>query len=183
MCLLLRERARRARHRARGRAHEPHAAQPAANEPPSARGECGTRPATILAGRQASSAAHGTAFLVSGLSVNMSAAELADAIQTGAEGADGSTLDDLGMEAKVTLATAADDSQYWALRFTGAVADKRGLIEEADGGVVFLDEIGEMLQTMRVRLLRFLQEREVRPVPAGLLLPPQRGRGAGAAAA
>ena len=67
--------------------------------------------------------------------------------------------------------------------FTGAVADKRGLIEEADGGVVFLDEIGEMLQTMRVRLLRFLQEREVRPVPAGLLLPHQRGRGAGAAAA
>ena len=67
--------------------------------------------------------------------------------------------------------------------FTGAVADKRGLIEEADGGVVFLDKIGEMLQTMRVRLLRFLQEREVRPVPAGLLLPPQRGRGAGAAAA
>ena len=67
--------------------------------------------------------------------------------------------------------------------FTGAVADKRGLIEEADGGVVFLDEIGEMLQTMRVRLLRFLQEREVRPFPAGPLLPPQRGRGAGAAAA
>jgi DNA-binding NtrC family response regulator len=48
--------------------------------------------------------------------------------------------------------------------FTGAVADKRGLFEEARGGTLFLDEIGEMAPPLQVRLLRTLESGEVRPV-------------------
>ena len=48
--------------------------------------------------------------------------------------------------------------------FTGADKDKKGLIEAADGGTVFLDEIGEMAPTMQVKLLRVLQERKFRRV-------------------
>ena len=48
--------------------------------------------------------------------------------------------------------------------FTGAVADKRGLFEEADGGTLFLDEVGEMSTAMQVKLLRVLQEGTFRPV-------------------
>jgi DNA-binding NtrC family response regulator len=50
--------------------------------------------------------------------------------------------------------------------FTGAVADKKGLFEEARGGTIFLDEIGEMSPALQVRLLRTLELGEVRPVGA-----------------
>ena len=48
--------------------------------------------------------------------------------------------------------------------FTGAIADKKGLFEIADGGTIFLDEIGEMSLPMQVKLLRVLQEGQFRPV-------------------
>ena len=48
--------------------------------------------------------------------------------------------------------------------FTGADANKKGLIEVADKGTIFLDEIGEMSPTMQVKLLRVLQERKYRRV-------------------
>jgi DNA-binding NtrC family response regulator len=48
--------------------------------------------------------------------------------------------------------------------FTGAISDKKGLFEEATGGTIFLDEIGETSPSFQVRLLRVLQEQEVRRV-------------------
>jgi two-component system response regulator AtoC len=48
--------------------------------------------------------------------------------------------------------------------FTGADRDRRGLWEEADGGTVFLDEITETTQSFQVKLLRVLQQREIRRV-------------------
>jgi two-component system response regulator HupR/HoxA len=50
--------------------------------------------------------------------------------------------------------------------FTGATGERRGLFAEADGGTIFLDEIGEMSAASQLRLLRVLQEGEVRPLGA-----------------
>ena len=48
--------------------------------------------------------------------------------------------------------------------FTGAVAAKKGLFEVADGGSIFLDEIGDLRPEIQVRLLRVIQEREFTPL-------------------
>ena len=48
--------------------------------------------------------------------------------------------------------------------FTGAQTDKKGLFEEANGGTLFLDEIGDITPGLQVKLLRVLQEGEIKPV-------------------
>src|SRR5712691_3521237 len=50
--------------------------------------------------------------------------------------------------------------------FTGANTNRKGLLEAANSGTIFLDEIGEMSPAMQVKLLRVLQERKLRPVGA-----------------
>src|SRR4029079_13325576 len=48
--------------------------------------------------------------------------------------------------------------------FTGAVADKEGLVQSAEGGTLFLDEVADLPLHMQVKLLRVIQEKSVRPI-------------------
>ena len=48
--------------------------------------------------------------------------------------------------------------------FTGALADRKGLLEEANGGTLFMDEISNLPQDMQSKLLRVLQDQEIRPI-------------------
>src|SRR5258708_26217024 len=63
--------------------------------------------------------------------------------------------------------------------FTGALKAKPGQIEEAAGGVLFLDEVGEMTPTAQAKFLRVLQEREFKRLGGNRVLNRSRSRAAG----
>jgi two-component system NtrC family response regulator len=54
--------------------------------------------------------------------------------------------------------------------FTGAVSDKKGLIESAENGTLFLDEIGDMPKNLQVKLLRFIEDQKYQPLGSTVLL-------------
>jgi two-component system response regulator PilR (NtrC family) len=61
------------------------------------------------------------------------------------------------------------ESEFFGHRkgsFTGAISDKKGLVQSADSGTLFLDEIADLPLAMQVKLLRVIQEKTVRPVGA-----------------
>jgi two-component system response regulator PilR (NtrC family) len=55
--------------------------------------------------------------------------------------------------------------------FTGAVADKKGLVQTAEGGTLFLDEVADLPLHMQVKLLRLIQEKTIRPIGEARELP------------
>jgi len=66
------------------------------------------------------------------------------------------------------------ESEFFGHRkgsFTGAVSDKQGLFQAADGGTLFLDEIADLPLPMQVKLLRVIQEKNLRPVGATTEIP------------
>ncbi len=48
--------------------------------------------------------------------------------------------------------------------FSGAYTDKKGIVEEAEGGTLFLDEIGDMSLSLQAKILRLIQEKEIKPI-------------------